>query len=294
MLGLRDDPPDVVIAHDFGAPAYSALRLRQAGLGFEDTLFVVFCHGPRRYVLDLSPNLAAGDLRAVLGVSLLEQAAAELADVVVSPSEFLLSWMRDRGWHLPERAVVIPYFTRASATGEIVNPVVRPSPDRLERLAFFGRIDERKGLTILAEALTRIEPEVELELVGKTTRTWSRERVEALLPASVTTVFAGELEQHEALERLARPGTLVVMPSLQENSPNVVYECLEHGIPFIASDVGGVAELIEPEDRPRVLFQPTVEALEAALRHVLADGNVPAPARPAVQTAGAAAEWISP
>ena len=54
MLGLRDDPPDVVVAHDFGAPAYSSLRVRHAGLGFEDTLFVLFCHGPRRYVLDLS------------------------------------------------------------------------------------------------------------------------------------------------------------------------------------------------------------------------------------------------
>src|SRR6266508_226402 len=223
MLGLRDDPPDVVIAHDFGAPAYSALRLRQAGIAFEQTLFVVFCHGPRRYVVDLSPNLALGDLRAVLGVSILEQAAVELADVVVSPSAYLVDWMRKKGWRLPERALVIPYFTRASATGETATPIVRPSPDPLRRLTFFGRVDERKGLTIFAEALNKLEPElldrVELEFVGKTTRTWPRERVEAMLPAASRVVFAGELEQHEALERLGRPGTLVVMPSLQENSP---------------------------------------------------------------------------
>ena len=66
-LGLREDPPDVVVAPDFGAPAYTALRLREAGIAFADTLFVVFCHGPRRYVLDLSPKLAVNDLRAVLG-----------------------------------------------------------------------------------------------------------------------------------------------------------------------------------------------------------------------------------
>src|SRR5438874_9609676 len=35
-LGLRANPPDVVIAHDFAAPAYSALRLRQAGIAFEE------------------------------------------------------------------------------------------------------------------------------------------------------------------------------------------------------------------------------------------------------------------
>src|SRR5213593_2487987 len=110
-LGLRASPPDVVIAHDFGAPAYTALRLREAGLGFEETLFVVFCHGSRRYVVDLSPAVALGDLRTVLAVGVLEQAAVELADVVVSPSAYLLDWMRRRGWRLPERSHVIPYFT---------------------------------------------------------------------------------------------------------------------------------------------------------------------------------------
>jgi hypothetical protein len=162
-------------------------------------------------------------------------------------------------------------------------------------LTFFGRVDERKGLTIFAEALHRLEPELldaaELEFVGKTTRTWPRERVEALLPTSSTVVFTGELEQREALERLGRPGTLVVMPSLQENSPNVVYECLEHGIPFIASNVGGVPELIAPDDRTRVLFEPTAEGLAAALRRVLVDGNVPAPARPAFERDASLERW---
>jgi glycosyltransferase involved in cell wall biosynthesis len=291
MLGLRDDPPDVVVAHDFGAPAYSALRLRQAGLGLESTLFVIFCHGPRRYVVDLSPTLALGDLRAVLGVSVLEQAAIELADVVVSPSAFLLAWMREQGWRLPDRASVIPYFTRAGATGETVAPSLRPIPDPLRRFTFFGRVDDRKGLKVFAAALHRLEPElldgIELELVGKTTRTWTRERVRALLPKAAEVVFAGELEQHEALERLGRPGTLVVMPSLQENSPNAVYECLERGIPFIASNVGGIPELVSRD----VLFEPTPESLEAALRRVLSEGHVPAPARPAFDPDASLRGW---
>jgi glycosyltransferase involved in cell wall biosynthesis len=279
MLGLRDEPPDVVVAHDFGAPAYSALRLKQAGLGFEKTLFVLFCHGSRRYVLDLSPKLAVGDLRAVLGVSILEQASAELADVVVSPSAFLLDWMREQGWRLPERALVIPYFT-APATKR----AQRPRPDPLRRLAFFGRIDERKGLKVFADALHALEPELEVEFVGKTT---SPERLRALLPASVNVVVAGELEQRAALEGLQRPGTLVVMPSLQENSPNAVYECLEHGIPFIASAVGGVPELVEAD----VLFEPTAAGLADKLQQILADGNVPPPARPAFDPDAPLERW---
>ena len=279
-LGLQASPPDVVIAHDFGAPAYAALRLKQAGLAFEDTLFVVFCHGTRRYVVDLSPNVPVGDLRAVLGVSLLEQAAIELADLVVSPSAYLLDWMRQRGWKLPQETRVIPYLTDDASPRA-------PADGSVQRLAFFGRIDEKKGLLLFAAALKALEPELDVELVGKTTRTWTRERVEALFARPVT--LETDLDQRQALAHLSRPGTLVVMPSLQENSPNTVYECLTHGSPFIASNVGGVPELIAPEDRARVLFEPSADALAAALRRVLADG--PVPARPAFSRETSLAAW---
>jgi hypothetical protein len=81
------------------------------------------------------------------------------------------------------------------------------------------------------------------------------------------------------------------MPSLQENSPNAVYECLERRIPFVASNVGGVRELIAPRDRERILFEPTAEALEAMLRAVLTDGKVPAPARAAVGADDSLERW---
>jgi O-antigen biosynthesis protein len=299
-LGLRADLPDVVIAHDFGAPAYSALRLRQAGIAFDDTLFVVFCHGTRRYVANLSPNMALGDLRTVLGVSVLEQVSVELADVVVSPSAYLVDWMRGEGWQLPERTLVIPYFTRSGATGESVPAAARPDPEPIRRLAFFGRVDEKKGLKLFAAALDALEPErlngVELEFIGKTTATWTAERAKALLSDATKRALRGvafetELDQRQALERLRRPGTLVVMPSLQENSPNTVYECLEEGIPFIASNVGGVPELIASDDRARVLFEPTAKGVEAAIRRVLAEGNVPAPARPAFDRGASPDRW---
>jgi glycosyltransferase involved in cell wall biosynthesis len=299
-LGLLADPPDVVIAHDFAAPAYSALRLRQAGIAFQDTLFVVFCHGPRRYVVDLSPTVPLGDLETVLGVSVLEQASVELADVVVSPSAYLLEWMRGQGWQLPERTPVIPYFTQATALGEAVSQPERTSGEAVRRLAFFGRVDEKKGVKLLAAALNALEPELvrglELDFVGRTTRTWPRERAEALLSEETRralggVTFATELDQQQALERLSRPGTLVVMPSLQENSPNTVYECLERGIPFIASRVGGVPELIALDDHARVLFEPSADALAAALGRVLADRQVPAPARPAFDGTTSDERW---
>jgi glycosyltransferase involved in cell wall biosynthesis len=299
-LGLREAPPDVVVVPDFGGAAYTALRLRQAGIAFEDTLFVVFCHGTRRYVMDASPNLAPKDLRNLLAMTVHEQAAVELADIVVSPSAYLVQWMRAEGWQLPERTLVIPYLTRPTATGETVSRREWHDGERLERLSFFGRVDEKKGVVPFTAALNAVEPQLlnglELEFVGKPTATWTPERIEGLLSGTTRHAlrrisFETELDQHEALTRLRHSGSLVVMPSLQDNSPNAVYECLEHGIPFIASNVGGVAELIAPEDHPRVLVEPTAESIAAALRRVLSNHTLPPPTHTAVSGRESLQRW---
>jgi glycosyltransferase involved in cell wall biosynthesis len=284
-LGLLGEAPDVVIVHDFGAPAYSALRLRQARIGFENTLFVVFCHGTGSYLLDVSGRLSAKNLRHLLATEVFERASVELADVVVSPSAYLIEWMRGQQWQLPERTLVIPYFTRSSALGERA-PAAPPTGDgRVRRLAFFGRLDERKGVEPFALALNALEPELlnelELEFIGKPTATWTPARVRALLSSATKRAlrrvsFATGLDQHEALARLSREGTLAVIPTLYDNSPNTVYECLERAIPFIASNVGGIPELIAADDRASVLFEPNPAGVERGLRRALSGELRPA------------------
>src|SRR5436190_7287902 len=298
-LGLLADPPDVAIVHDFGAPAYSALRLRQAGVALADTLFVVFCHGTRRYVMDMSGNLAVKDLRNLLAVTVLERLQVELADAIVSPSAYLLGWMRGEGWRVPERTRVIPYFTRSTATGE-PPPAVDTDTARVRRLAFFGRLDEKKGLRLFADGVNALDAKlldgIELEFLGKPTATWPVDRAEALFSGATKRALRGisfetSLDQHDALARLRRPGTLVVMPTLRENSPNTVYECLEQGIPFIASNVGGIPELVSPDDHARVLFEPTAKGVEAALRGVLDGEGLVYPVRAAFESTTSFERW---
>jgi hypothetical protein len=103
--------------------------------------------------------------------------------------------------------------------------------------------------------------------------------------------FETTLGPQEALDRLSRPGTLAVIPSLAENSPNVVYECLEAQIPFVASAAGGIGELVAAEDRARVLFEPTVEGVSTALRRALSDGEALRPVRPAFEGAEVLRAW---
>jgi glycosyltransferase involved in cell wall biosynthesis len=275
---LRANPADVVITQDLAAPAYTALRLRQLGLGFDRTLFVVYCHGTRRWITDVARKVRV--LAGALAVSVLEQASVELADVVVSPSAYLLDWMRRERWCLPQRSLVIPYLTRSAATGEPAP--ARPATTPIGRIAFFGRLEERKGLLPFAGGLNAIDRDLlrdlELEFVGRPTPAWTPDRVAGLLGSDTreilrTVSFHSELDQAAALARLAEPGTLTVIPSLEDNSPNAVYECLERGIPFVAGARGGIAELVAPEDRDRVLFDPTAQGVAAALSRALNAGE---------------------
>jgi glycosyltransferase involved in cell wall biosynthesis len=287
---LREDPPDVVVVQDLGALAYTAIRLRTLGLAFERTSFVVFCHGTRQWITDVSRKVRV--LPGAHGVALLERASIELADAVVSPSGYLVDWMRSEGWELPRRTFVIPHVSRAGATGNDLPPLLELRA--VERLAFFGRLEDRKGVAPFVAALNMLEPEllerVAVVFIGRPTPPWPVERVRELLSLQNVT-FETSLDQHEALERLRRPGTLAVMPSFEENSPNVIYECLENRIPFIASDARGIRELVASADHARVLFEPTAEGIAAALRRVLTSDEPPRPAQPAFEDAESLQRW---
>jgi glycosyltransferase involved in cell wall biosynthesis len=293
---LRADPPDVVLVQDLGAPAYTAIRLRSLGLAFERTSFIVFCHGTRQWVTDVSRKVRV--LPGGQAVAVLERMSVELADAVVSPSRYLVDWMQAEGWKLPARTVVIPHVSRAGATGK--RPPAGPEAKPVERLAFFGRLEERKGVRPFIAALNALEPEllarIEVEFIGRPTPPWPVERVTELLSAETRETLRGlsfetALDQDEALARLSRPGTLAVIPSFEENSPNVVYECLENRIPFIASTAAGIRELVAPEDHGRVLFAPTEDGIAGMLRRVLAASEPPQPARPAFDEAESLARW---
>ena len=293
-LALAADPPDVVITQDLAAPAYTAIRLRHLGLGFDHTLFVVYCHGTRQWITDAARKVRV--LPGALGVTVLEQASLELADVVVSPSQYVVDWMRQQGWPLPAAAHVIPHLTRAAATGE-PQPRAETTAERVRRVAFFGRLEERKGIRPFIAGVNALPAELledlEIEFIGRATPSWTPERVEALLSTRAKLSFETNLDQPEALARLARPGTLAVMPSFEETFGNTVRECLDYGIPFIASDAAAIGELVAPEDRARVLFEPTGRGVEVALRQALAGADALRPARAAFDAEDSLAAWAA-
>lgn len=134
-----------------------------------------------------------------------------------------------------------------------------------------GRLDRQKGLLVLFEALRRLLPrfpDLHVLLVGEgpqepELRGWvSTHGLERRIH------FAGWQSDVPALLAAA---DFFALPSLWEGMPNAVLEAMAAGLPVVASEVEGIAELIEPE-RSGLIFPPgDVLVLERSVERLLTE-----------------------
>jgi glycosyltransferase involved in cell wall biosynthesis len=293
---LRSAQPDVVVADDWRALAYAALRSRQLGMSLTETAFVLYCHGPARVFAAAGRKVP--DTVARFGEEVAQRACVELADAVVSPSEWLATWLRNHRWPVHEPMHAIQNLWQSTALGEPAPQAPRGTPVR--RLAFFGQLREGKGLRVFIDALRKLDPTlldgIEVVFLGQS-RHWARPAIADALGDDVVGRLAAlrvetGLDRTGALDELRRPGTLAVMPSLLENSPYAVAECIEYGVPFLAADVGGTPELVATGDRGRVLHRPTPDDFASAIEQALRSETGVEPARPARPPEDSLAAWL--
>ena len=79
-----------------------------------------------------------------------------------------------------------------------------------------------------------------------------------------------------------RQGSLLVLSSIEEGLPNVVLEAMAAGLPVVATDVGGLSEVVQPGETGWLVAPKDVPALADAISHLLTYDEV----RPAFGQAG--------
>jgi glycosyltransferase involved in cell wall biosynthesis len=202
---------------------------------------------------ELDPRIAARH-RAI-------SAALRTVDRVLSPSAFLLESLRSDGLDFP-RADLVPTGVPLGSP-----PLPRSSAGPLKVL-YVGTWVEHKGPHVLAKALAGSSgdspPTIIARAAGPAPFPAYRDDALALAEGRITPL--GTLASAAVREQMDW-ADVVVVPSLwAENAPLVALEARAAGRPVIASNIGGLPELVE-DGTDGLLFPPgDADALAALLQ----------------------------
>ena len=139
-----------------------------------------------------------------------------------------------------------------------------------EAVVYIGRMDIRKGLRELIEAAASLHPErsnLQVYLIGEGS---DRPIIEEAIQANSATGYIHALPEctFDEVALWMAAADLVTLPSYMEGCPNVVLEALACGRPVVATNVGGIPEIMSDADGCLVPARDPV-ALAQALKSVL-------------------------
>lgn len=268
-------PFDAIEFPEFYGEGWFALRAHRRLGAYPGAGLAVRLHTPSVLVRELNGVHGLGGEAAALDV--MERDSLRDADRVLSPTRSLLELASERFGPF-ERSAVVPHPFDVAWTAEL--GTARQALSGRARILYFGRLERRKGVHLLLPALAgllRRGIDAELVLLGGDTPTGPGETsMRAALEAQVGDALQGRVHFEEARGRAALGDAITTaqvccFPSLWENFPNVCLEAMAVGCPVVASDAGGMAEILE-HGRSGLLF-PTGDAaaLEDRLAKVLTD-----------------------
>ncbi|MEM4655316.1 MAG: glycosyltransferase [Thermosphaera sp.] len=295
---LKGKNYDLIYFPEWRGRGYYSILAKHQGLAFQHTILCVGIHSPTLWERQGSHEYL-NQLDQV-EIDFMERQCVALADVVISPSQYMLDWVSSEGWELPPNSIIrqniLPKNLR-KVNIEKIGSRITP-----REIIFFGRLYTRKGLVLFCDALDLVTSRTSVglekvsflgksvEVDGLPSEEYIHKRAKRW-PWKVNIIT--NLDQQEALQYIHSSEGLVIIASLMENSPYTILECLGAGIPFLTSNVGGIPELIHENDRDAVCFTPKASHLSEKIVQALKEGVLPAkPAIPFEETERSWLEWV--
>jgi alpha-1,6-mannosyltransferase len=243
--------PDLVEAGDAGHCAWAALRLRKR----YDIPAVAFYHSdlPRLVQPRLGRWIARGTCRYL--ANLYRQ-----FDLVLAPSRIMVEQLDDIGVHgaVHQPLGIDAGVFRPDRRDETLREHLGLDPDT-RLLIYAGRFTPEKKLHVLVDAVRKLGERYHLILVGAGPD-------HELLRAPNVTIVPFKRDQR-ALARLLASCDMLVHPGDCETFGLIVLEAMACGLPVVATNGGGVAELVDRETG--ILAEPNnVDSLAGAIEAI--------------------------
>jgi glycosyltransferase involved in cell wall biosynthesis len=240
--------PDIIHSNNLmGVSTISTIPMSRCNAKHVHTLhdYSLLCPtgSPRTEVNHPSVNNITNSEGVIQAFSMVQKRLMNSPDVVTAPSQHIIDVHRKYGLFEGIPNECIPLGVKRATKLE--------RDHNSKEVLYVGRITERKGLDTLFRAAD-IDKGFQYHICGTgpyedvvRKKSQERENVE----------YHGYVSEDELLG-LRKRATVGLVPSLwQENSPMTIYESFAHGLPIVASDIGGIPELVDHGKTGR-LFSP--------------------------------------
>ncbi len=259
---LKREQPDLVMTHNLmGIGFLTPLvikRLKRSGVSASSVLCKHIHTLHDIQLLHPSGLMNAGEEKKIDNMfprvyQWINQKLFSKVDVVVSPSEWLMQMHKDRGFFLNSNRVIMHNPTTSCHSRESGNSKNYSRDSRLRGndnkkfvFLYVGQIEKHKGVELLVEAFKKLNNQkYELQIIG------DGEALGALQQECSDCLnhvkFLGRKKTEEVRELMQKSDCLVVPSLCYENQPTVIIEAMQNNLPVIASDIGGIPELLPPE-----------------------------------------------
>jgi glycosyltransferase involved in cell wall biosynthesis len=136
------------------------------------------------------------------------------------------------------------------------------------RLLFAGRLIADKGVSVLLNAVNQAAEsgaELEITIIGEGALRDQCVREAAADHGSVSVRFLDPVPYGEPFLTLLRVQDAVLLPSISDEQPRLLFDAYSQAVPVIGSSTGGIREGVEPGTTGRLVPPGDVAALTEAL-----------------------------
>lgn len=235
---LKSQKPDLVISHNLKGLGYLIpLAVKRSKIRHWHTIHDVQLSRPSGLIL-------FGQEKPFLIIDKVYEKICRFLfsspQLIISPSNWLYSFYRRKGFFMNSKKLILPNPVNIKKIDRPVEPVAQKL--KID-LLYVGQIVSTKGILFLIQACKKLSmSNWHLTIIGSGQ---AEEEVKKLIGSNDNFTFLGRVESSKVADYY-RQADLTVVPSLcYENSPTVIYESLVANVPVIASDIGGIPEIIK-------------------------------------------------
>lgn len=284
---------NIIHFHDFNGIGFYSLLAKHQGLAFQGSTIYVKTFHPTRW--KLFANMSNFDSVNYITTDYIERKSIEMCDVLISSSQYMINWLKDNSWKLPDKTFIMPNIinNKKSENNDYdYHNFIQKDNYLINELVYYGNFEKQKGLDYFLDAV-----DISIDTLNEK---------DGLLVDNLTIsfIFIGYIDENslsnvrnrsakwnakcncrtnlidnfdfeQSIGYLRNGGKLVVLPYLLDDAPYILSVCQNFGITFIVSDKIVLTDQADAVDFSNFTFSLKPDVLAEKIKNCLVKGIKP-------------------